>query len=86
MLVQPQRLRRAEQHDAAEHVPLDLEPAVGRVAEQVADGGVAGADQAGQQHQPFGNEAGDIADGVDDAGQFEQKLHLSVPGVSPSLM
>ena len=47
MLVQPQHVGAAEQEDAGEHLPLDLEPGVRAEAEEIARGGVAGADQAG---------------------------------------
>ena len=52
MLVQLQHVGGAEQEDAGEHLPLDLEPGVRAEAEEIARRGVAGADQAAEQHQP----------------------------------
>ena len=52
MLVHLERVGCAEQHHAGEHVPLDFEPAVRALAEQIAARGVAGADQRCQQNQP----------------------------------
>ena len=61
VLVHLERVGRAEQHHAGEHVPLDFEPAVRALAEEIAAGGVAGADQAGQQHEPVGDRRANCA-------------------------
>ena len=58
-----------------EHVPLDLEPAVGAVAEEVADAGVAGADQGGAEDQPFGDEPGSLAGRIDPAAESKKRRH-----------
>ena len=44
VLVHLERVGRAEQHHAGEHVPLDFQPGVRALAEQIAAAGVAGAD------------------------------------------
>jgi hypothetical protein len=65
------------QHHAGEHIPLDLEPAVGAFAEQVARHGVAGADQARQQHEPIGDDPEPGVHPVDGAADLEQSNHVS---------
>ena len=57
MLVALEGVGGAEHHEDREHVPLQFEPAVGAVAEGVADHRVAGADDAGQQHQQIADVA-----------------------------
>ena len=49
VLVLVQHVRRAEQEDRREQVPLDLEQPVGAPVERVADDGVAGADDDDDQ-------------------------------------
>ena len=63
----------AEEHEGAEQVPLDFQEPVRAVAEEVADDGVAGADQAGGEDQPLGDEPGQPADPVDGAAGDEKR-------------
>ena len=80
MLVDLERIGRAEQHHAGEHVPLHFEPGVRADAEQVAAGGIAGADQAGEQHEPVGNHAELVVDRSRWPGSsLEQALHTPSP-------
>ena len=57
MLVALEGVGGAEHHQDREHVPLQFEPAIGAVAERIADHGVAGADDAGGQHQQIADVA-----------------------------
>ena len=70
VLVKPQRLRCPEKHDAAEHVPLDLQQSVRTEADQITDDRVACTHEAGEKHKPFRYVTGDIADAVDNEREF----------------
>ena len=65
MFIEPQRLRRSEKDNAREHPPLDFQPCVGAIIEQIPDDRVTSADQAGEQYQPFGDVAKQITYPVD---------------------
>ena len=77
MLVHLERVGRAEQHHAGEHVPLDFQPAVRALAEQIAAGGIARADQAGEQHQPIGDHADLRVHPIDGPAQSQQNGHVA---------
>ena len=80
MLVALEGVGRAEHHQDREHVPLQFEPAVRAVAEGVADHGVAGADQAGGQHQEIADVADLFVDLVDSRAECQQWAHRVLPG------
>jgi len=69
MLVHLERVGPAKQHHAGKHVPLDFEPGVRALAEQIAAPGVAGADQAGEQNEPVGDHAKTFIERVDRSAQ-----------------
>ena len=79
VLVHLERVGRAEQHHAGEHVPLDFQPAVRAFAEQIAAAGVAGADQRGEQHEIIGDDAEFVIHGVDRGADLQQSLQASTP-------
>src|SRR5262245_14057337 len=79
MLVDLERVGAAEQDHAGEHVPLHFEPGVRARAEQIAARRIAGADQAGQQHEPIGDFAEPVVHVVDGPAQPEQALHAPSP-------
>ena len=57
MLVLLEGIGGAEHHEDGEHVPLQFEPAVGTVAERIADHRVGGAHDAGGEHEPVADAA-----------------------------
>ena len=84
MLVDLERVGSAQEKDAREHVPLDLEPGIGADAEEIAAAGIAGADQAGDQHQPTSHHAEPRIDPIDRAADCQERLHrLLLPARSP---
>ena len=79
VLVHFERVGAAEQDHAGEHVPLHLEPAVRAFAEQITAHGVAGADHAGQQHQPVRHHAEFFVEPIDPIAEFQKKAQISIP-------
>ena len=79
VLVHLERIGAAEQHHAGEHVPLHFEPGVGACAEQIAARRIAGADQAGQEHEPVGDHAETFIERVDCRAETQEYPHAPVP-------
>ena len=52
MLIFLEGVGRAEHHQDGKHVPLQFQPAIGAVAERIANHRIGGADHAGRQNQP----------------------------------
>ncbi|MDQ7774864.1 MAG: hypothetical protein Q4615_02600 [Paracoccus aminovorans] len=75
VFVAVKRRRRAQQDQPAEHVPLHLEPGIGRGVEDLADDGIAGADQDGGQDQPGHGTTDQQIGAVDAARQAQKGTH-----------
>ena len=84
MLVALEGVGRAEHHQDGEHVPLQFKPAVRAVTERVADHGIAGADQAGGQHQEIADVADLFVEQVDGGADRQQWAHRVSPRRSAS--
>ena len=71
MLVFLQRVRRTEQENGREQIPLDFQQAIRAVVENEADNGIAGADEGHQQNQPECTFADALVDQVDQLRELE---------------
>lgn len=71
MLVLPQRIGGGQHKGAAEQVPLRFEPGIRRHVECLADDGISGADQNGDQDEPGNGLADGFGDGVDQSAYAE---------------
>ncbi|MCY1551130.1 hypothetical protein D9M68_874400 [compost metagenome] len=62
----------AQHEDGGKQVPLDFQQRVGAGVEELANDGVARADERGGQDEPHHELADQIAHGVDQARDFQQ--------------
>ena len=80
VLAVQKRITAAQQEHGGEQVPLQFEPGIRTIVEQVADHGVAGTDQHGNQCQPVHLTADEIGHRINQSRHFQQSLHSIPPG------